>query len=94
MPERNMIPLVSWFSIHLGNRGYEPGGGSFVTDAPIGVRLEIEEAKKSEPILKPEKGWEQGGLNHVQVMKETGKYRMWYRTSGRRQKQKKLYVLC
>ena len=78
MTKRKIIPFVSWFNLHLGNRGYEPGGGSFITDAPIGVRLEIEEAEKSEPVFRQEKPWEKQSLSYVQLKKDSGRYRMWY----------------
>lgn len=50
---------------------------------PTGVRIRAEVATKSEPWLKPEKPWEEGGVALQRVIHDGGRYRVWYSASVR-----------
>ena len=75
-------PLLGWFDIYVGNRGYNQDGTDFVTDAPMGVELDVREAEKSAPVFMGETPWERRTFFSVQVKKENGKFKMWYAASG------------
>ena len=51
-------PLVDMIDIFPGHRGSSREGELELYDAPIGIRFEIEVAKKSEPLLEAECVWE------------------------------------
>ena len=76
-------PLLGWFDVHAGKRGYEQDGTGFFTDIPVGVELHVSEAEKTEAVLLPEMPWENRSLSSVQVRKENGVFRMWYAACDR-----------
>ena len=75
-----IIPLLSWDFIAAGNRGWRADGSSYLCDAPMGVKLCVEPATKSEPLLVADRPWEGDTIGWSQVMFDDGRYRMWYST--------------
>ena len=70
-------PIIDTTETFNGHRVADRQGVYNLYDAPIGVRLKIEEANKSEPVLKAEKEWEgKGQLEASAVWKEDGHYHM------------------
>jgi hypothetical protein len=57
-------PLVDWEEIFPGNRGVARSGEYLLFDAPVGIRLRVETARKSEPIVRSEPDREGGGGLH------------------------------
>ena len=57
-------PLLDWEDIFPGNRGVTRRDTYELFDAPLGVRLEIEEADKAGPIIRSENEVEGGGGLH------------------------------
>ncbi len=53
-----------------GNRGASRDGELELYDAPLGIRFEIEEATKSEPLLEALQPWEQNSISPLSVWKE------------------------
>lgn len=74
-----MRPLLDYADIYSGFAGYEPDGRAYHYHPPRGVRLIFNQAERSAPVLADEMPWE-GGLSHVTVFRDGGKYRMWYGT--------------
>ena len=54
-------PFIDWSQTFPGNRGVNRGGRYELYDAPIGVRIRIEEADKSGPVLTANDRWEGEG---------------------------------
>ena len=52
------------------------------SDVPYGVRLSIQKAKRSDPVMLHDRPWEGSYLNYANVLFEEGRYRMWYRVLG------------
>ena len=75
--------MLGWWVVEAGYRVFDEEGSSYVCGTPEGVTLRVQEAEVSEPFFRPQEGWEQGGLYWVQVMRDGGRYRMWYLAEGR-----------
>ena len=72
-------PFVDWYEIWPGQAGRrKDDGGSWLQDPPEGVRLSIQEARRSEPIVRAEKPWEVDSVVYPCVIHEDGRYRMWH----------------
>ena len=52
------MAMVDVMEIFTGHRSTTRGGSYELFDGPIGVKLKVEEARRSEPFLMPEKEWE------------------------------------
>ena len=52
------MPLIDWSSTFPGNRGVNRVGRYELYDAPVGVRITIEEARKAGPILAADQEWD------------------------------------
>ena len=75
------IPLVDAAEIFTGHRSVDRQGRFELYDAPVGVVLRVEEARRSKPIITPEKEWELGGsINAFCIWHEGGKLKMLYQT--------------
>ena len=74
-------PLVDMIDIFPGHRGSSREGELELYDAPIGIRFEIEVAKKSEPLLEAECVWEKS-ISPLCIWQEAGRYHMIYTASG------------
>ena len=76
-------PLIGPWEIYPGTRNVIVAGRFEVYDAPAGVRIAIEEADKSGPLLVAEKDWEKdGGFNPVDSWQADGRYHVLYSTVG------------
>lgn len=75
---RTPEPFLDWYAIWPGATAYEPDGRAWVSEAPQGVRLSVQPAERSEPVLLNDQPWEGSRLGYVNVLYEEGRYRMWY----------------
>lgn len=75
-------PFVDWYEIWPGQAGQHDDGGSWLQDPPEGVRLTVQEARRSEPIVRAEKPWETASIVYPCVIREDGRYRMWHWSQG------------
>ena len=57
-------PLIDWEEVNPGNRGVTRDGRYELFDAPIGVRLMVEPACKSEALIRSDPAFEGGGGLH------------------------------
>ena len=80
MNDSSLIPqtFLDWGGIWPGQSGRDEHGRSFFEDPPQGVRLRVQEARKSAPFLQRERPWEKHSLSSKIVMLDEGRYRMWY----------------
>ena len=53
-------PLLDWWYVHAGYAGFKDGI-SRSWDVPMGIEIEAQPAERSEPILPPDRPWEQDG---------------------------------
>ena len=73
------MAMVDVMEIFTGHRSTTRGGSYELFDGPIGVKLKVEEARRSEPFLMPEKEWEIGrDLSAYHVWHENGKLHLIY----------------
>ncbi len=71
-------PLVDMIDVFPGHRGSSRDGELELYDAPMGIRFEIEEAKKSPPLLQAYQEWEKGSIAPLYVWQNDGRYHMLY----------------
>lgn len=81
MKEEKLIakPFLDWYGIWASHRKIEKDGSIWSQDPPLGVRLVVQPAKKSEVFFEKEYPWEIGsnlGINTI--IHENGVYRLWY----------------
>jgi hypothetical protein len=75
----DFIPFMDWYGIWAGTVGWPTDGGPCsLQDIPQGVRLSVQQAEQTEPFLRPERPWETGFMNYMQVLYDEGRYRLWY----------------
>ena len=55
------VPFIDWSQTHPGNRGVNRQGRYELYDAPVGVRIRVEQAAKSDPALTSNDRWEGAG---------------------------------
>jgi len=75
-------PLVDMMDIFPGHRGESRHGELALYDAPIGIRFEIEEAVKSDPILQAAMAWEGRHISPLYVWQRGGRYHLLYDSEG------------
>ena len=73
------IPFVDVSEVFPGNRSVSRQGVYDVYDAPIGVRLEIEEATKASFVFEEPAEWETESVSAYAIWQEDGHYHMLYR---------------
>ena len=73
-----MEPFLDWYGIWPGQSGRDEDGYSFFEDPPLGVRLRVQEARKSAVFFRREQPWEQHTLNKLTILRDGDRYRMWY----------------
>ena len=71
-------PFLNWMGVWPGQAGSDESGRAFLQDPPRGIRLRLQQARKSEVILRPPRPWERSILSHLTILLEGGRYRMWY----------------
>ena len=73
------VPFIDWSQTHPGNRGVNRQGRYELYDAPVGVRIRVEQAAKSDPVLTSNDRWEGGGnMVPLRVWRDGGTYKMLY----------------
>ena len=78
------IPFVDWWEVFPGNRGPSRTNEYGLFDAPVGVRLEIEKAGKSDPIIVADRPWEaRSALQPQHAWQRDGEYHLLYRSGNR-----------
>ena len=75
-------PFLDWYAIWPGATAYEPDGRAWVSEAPQGVKLAVQPAERSEPILLNDQPWEGSGVGGASVLYDEGCYRLWYGSEG------------
>ena len=76
-------PLIGSWEIYPGSRNAIVKDRFEVHDAPVGVRIAIEEADKSDPLLVAETDWERdGSINPVHAWQAAGQNHMLYNSVG------------
>ena len=50
----------------------------FPQDLPTGIRLAVQQAECSEPVMARQKRWEAGNIHYPSLIKEGDRYRLWY----------------
>lgn len=72
-------PLVDWGMVFPGNRGVSRRRRYDAFDVPVGVKLRVEEASKSEPLLVAEDDWQGNGcMSPLKAWKESDRYHLVY----------------
>lgn len=70
-------PFLDWQSVWPGTSGYEKDGTAYVIGAPIGVRLSVQLAEKSNAILPMDRPWENRVMFPTALFHD-GRYHLWY----------------
>ena len=71
-------PMIDWEEVHPGNRGVSRDGRYELFDAPVGVRLAVEPACKSEALIRSDPALEGGGGLHNVLAWRDGDYHILY----------------
>jgi hypothetical protein len=80
-------PLFDWRHVHPGNRGVNRQGRYELYEAPVGVRIRIEEAEKIGPIFRADQPWDGGGeMCPTRVWQDENGYHLLYTTHPRTEK--------
>ena len=61
-----------------GQAGSDESSRAYLQDPPRGIRLRLQQARKSSVIMRPPKPWGRSILSHLTMLLEDGRYRMWY----------------
>lgn len=77
-----VVPLLGWWQLTSGYRGFEADGTSYTRATARGVALRVQEAQLSEPFFERQEAWEKHYMGYLQVMRDGGQWRMWYSTAG------------
>ena len=78
------VPLIDWSSTFPGNRGVNRAGRYELYDAPVGVRITVEEARKAGPIFAADQEWDGlGELVPLCVWQNEEKYHLLYSSHPR-----------
>ena len=81
---RTIQPFVDWYGIWAGygDLDYETGQNR-IFEAPEGVKLAVQPARKVGPFFSRERPWEERSINHSATMVlDNGTYKMWYLSMG------------
>ena len=71
-------PLLDWFYVHAGYVNYRDGFAER-WDVPEGIRIAVQPAEKSEPLVVPDRPWEKAGIGYTSgTYFKDGKYTMYY----------------
>ncbi len=71
-------PMIDWEEVHPGNRGVTQDGRYELFDAPVGVRLAVEPACKSDALIRSDPALEGGGGLHNVFAWQDGDYHILY----------------
>ena len=73
-------PFLDWYGIWPGCAGFDDGKLAWISNGPQGIKLSVQKAEKSSPVLVNDRPWEEGSLNYANVLYIDGRYRLWYST--------------
>ena len=79
-------PFLDWYGIWPGQAGID-NGQAWVQDMPVGVRLAVQTAQKSDMGIAPQRPWEEGGLTPQVLLRVDDVLKMWYIARGAGQDQ-------
>ena len=71
-------PFLDWYDIWAGYANYADDGRHVLQDGASGVRLTLQRPQKIGPFFQRERPWEACLLNHLSILYDEGRYRMWY----------------
>jgi hypothetical protein len=77
-PGIKTVPILDWHGIWPGYVNYDTEGNYFPQDLPRGVRLSVQPAEISAPVLRGERKWEAGNIHYLSLALVDGRYRLWY----------------
>lgn len=72
------FPFLDWHGVWAGHVNYDVTGNYFPQDLPRGIRLAVQPAQLSAPVMRREKRWEAGNIHYPALRKEGDRYRLWY----------------
>ncbi len=78
MSARTKELFLDWHGIWPGATGYDEDGTAFISEAPQEVRLAVQPAAITDPVVVLDKPWEGTTPGYVTARCDEGKYRMWY----------------
>ena len=73
-------PFLDWQAVWPGTSGYEPDGRAYLVGAARGVRLAVQQAARSEPLIELDRSWEQDRTTYPTALHHDGAYHLWYGT--------------
>ena len=76
-------PFLDWYGIWPGCVGFDDDRRAWASNRPQGLKLSVQEAEKTAPILVRDRPWEETSLNYANVLYEDGRYRLWYATHAK-----------
>ena len=78
-PQPVPTPFIDWYGIWPSHRKEEADGRIWSQEPPRGLKLSIEQAKKSDEFLKKERPWElNSNMRLITLLQEDGRLRLWY----------------
>ena len=72
------MPALDWHGIWPGLVSHDEEGLYFPQDLPTGIRLAVQQAECSDPVMARQKRWEAGNIHYPSLIKEGDRYRLWY----------------
>ena len=72
------LAALDWHGIWPGYVNYDEEGHYFPQDLPTGIRIAVQEAECTDPVMEPQKRWEAKTIHYPCVIREGDRYRMWY----------------
>ena len=72
------LPVLDWHGIWPGYVSHDEAGLYFPQDLPTGVRLAVQQAECSDPVMVRQERWEAGNIHYPSLIKEDDCYRLWY----------------
>ena len=75
-------PIVDTTDVFTGNRNVDERGRFNLYDGVLGVKIRVEQAQRSEPLLEANPDWEGNSVSPLFIWKTDGLYHMIYESSG------------
>ena len=75
-------PFLDWYDIWAGQAKVNENKETWLKDPPMGVKLSVQQARRSDVFFRSEKAWEQVRMVYPCVLLDNGLYRMWFWTWG------------
>jgi hypothetical protein len=77
MPDNRLTTFVDWYSVWPGAVGFDKDGLGQLLESPRGVRLAVQKAETTGPVLQADRPWEDRLLWSCVLRNET-RFQMWY----------------